>query len=171
MLFKKSKEMQEFAQKLGHDKVFFAEDFVLLRETSKKELLKRIQEAGRRKLMTIYMPESEEMLRFALEKSGVDMVCGLEKINPKDSVHYVRGGLDQVLCAIAAEKGKVIGFSFSDVLHSPERGKLLARVMFNARLCRKYKVKMRLISLASSEREMRSAKDLSAFSRILGVQP
>ena len=69
VLIKKSKETQEFAQKLGFSKVFFSEDFVLLKEKSKKELLKRIQEANQRKLKTIYVPESEEMLRFVLEKA------------------------------------------------------------------------------------------------------
>ncbi len=169
MLIKKSKETQEFAQKLGFSKVFFSEDFVLLKEKSKKELLKRIQEANQRKLKTIYVPESEEMLRFVLEKSPVDAVCGVELIHPKDSFHFVRGGLDQVLCSIAADKNKTILFSFADVLNSSERGKLLARMVFNVKLCRKYKVRMQLVSFASSELEMRSAKDLEAFGRILGM--
>ena len=169
MLIKKSKEAQEFAQKLGYSKVFFSEDFVLLKEKTEKELLKKIREARQRKLRTIYVPESEEMLRFALEKSDIDMICGIEQIHPKDSFHFLRGGLDQVLCVIAANKDKTIVFSFTDALHSSERGKLLARVRSNIKLCRKYKVKMQLISLASSEMEMRSAKDLEAFGRILGI--
>lgn len=169
VLIKKSKETQEFAQKLGYSKVFFSEDFVLLKEKTEKELLKKIREAHQRKLRTIYVPESEEMLRFALEKSDIDLVCGLEHIHPKDSFHFTRGGLDQVLCVIAAEKDKTILFSFADILHSSERGKLLARMRSNIKLCRKYKVKMQLISLASAELEMRSAKDLEAFGRILGI--
>lgn len=169
MFIKKSKEAQEFAQKLGFSKVFFSDDFVLLKEKSKKELLKRIQEANQKRLKIIYVPESEEMLRFALEKSNIDMVCRIEQIHPKDSLHFMRGGLDQVLCIIAAEKNKTVALSFADVLNSYERGKLLARMRFNVKLCRKYKVRVQLISLASSEMEMRSAKDLEAFGRILGI--
>ena len=109
------------------------------------------------------------MLRFVLEKSDVDIVYGMETIHPKDSMHFVRGGLDQVLCKIAAEKGKILAFSFSDILNSSSQGKLLARIMFNVKLCKKYKVPMMVCSFAASKEEMRSAKDLQALGRILGV--
>ena len=40
------------------------------------------------------------------------IVFGIEKIHPKDSLHYPKSGLDPVLCKIAADRGKIIGFSF-----------------------------------------------------------
>ena len=106
------------------------------------------------------------MLRFILEKTAVDMVYGLEMIHPSDSVHYVRGSLDQVLCQIAAAKGKMIGFSFSSLLHSSD-GKLLGRMKQNMKLCKKYKVKMILSNFSVSPEELRSKKDLAAFQRVL----
>ena len=108
------------------------------------------------------------MLRFALEKTSVDIVMGMENINPRDSVHFVRGGLDQVTCKIAKERGKIIAFSFSDVLNSRDRGKLLARIMFNIKLCKKYKVKMLFSNFSTSLNEIRSAKDLQGFWKVLG---
>ncbi len=93
----------------------------------------------------------------------------MEKIHPKDSLHFVRGGLDQVLCKIAAERGKIIGFSFAELLNSSDQAGWLSRVKANVRLCRKYKVKMLLSTFAVAKMELRSRKDLEAFSRIVGI--
>ncbi len=169
MFMKKSAEIDKLAAELGFTKVNFSEnDFVALKGKTPKELLKEIEKARSKKLKTAFKADSEEMLRFALEKSQIDIVYGTEHIHPKDSLHFVRGGLDQVLCAIASEKGKIMAFSFNEILNSPERGKLLARIMFNVKLCKKYKVSMAWCSFASTELEMRSAKDLQALGRILG---
>ncbi len=169
VFMKKSTEAEKLAADLGFVKLHFLDsDFVLLKGKTPKELTKEIDTAINKKLKTVLKADSEDMLRFALEKSGVDVVYGMESINPKDSLHYVRGGLDQVLCKLAAEKGKILAFSFSEILNSSERGKLLARIMLNVKLCKKYKVSMVFCSFANVKEEMRSAKDLQAFGRILG---
>jgi len=171
-LMKKNVELEKLAFELGFVKAHFVDtDFVLLKAKTPKELLKEVEQARNKKLKTIYKTDSEEMLRFALEKSKVDIVYGIENIHPKDSLHFVRGGLDQVLCTFAAEKGKILAFSFSELLNASdkERGKLLARMMFNIKLCKKYKVPIVLASFAASREEMRSAKDLQALGRILGL--
>lgn len=165
-LMQKSKELEEFSVSLGFEKTLFLDaDFVLVK--SKQEMLKP------NKKLTIYEAESEkkeaeELLRFALEKSKVNIVFGLEKIHPRDSVHFVRGGLDQILCKIAAERGKTIGFSFSEVLNAEEPRKILKRMAFNIGLCRKYGVKMLFSTFARNKNEFRSARDLEAFFRVLG---
>lgn len=170
VFMKKSIEIENLAAELGFTKVHFLDsDFVLLKGKTQKELLTEIENARNKRLKTIFKADSEEMLRFALEKNGVDIVYGMENIHPKDSLHFVRGGLDQVLCKIAAEKGKILAFCFSEMLNSTERGKLLARIMLNIKLCKKYKVAMILGSFAVSQEEMRSAKDLEALGRILGL--
>ena len=170
VLMKKSAEIEKLASELGFTKVHFLEnDFVVLKGKNPKELLKEIRNARDKKLKTAFKANSEEMLRFALEKMPVDIVYGMELIHSKDSVHFVRGGLDQVLCTLAAEKGKIIAFSFTEILNSSERAKLLARIMFNLKLCRKYRVPIAWGSFASTRMEMRSAKDLQALGRVLGA--
>ena len=170
VFMKKSAEIEKLASELGLTKVRFLDsDFVILKGKTQKELLKEIQNARNKKLKTIFKADSEEMLRFALEKNGVDIVYGMETLHPKDSMHFVRGGLDQVLCKIAAEKGKTLAFSFSYLLNSSDKGKLLARIMFNIKLGKKYKVPMMFCSFAGSQEELRSAKDLQAFGRVLGM--
>lgn len=137
----------------------------LIEGKTKKELLSNLKiNKGK---TTVYRALSEEMLRFALERTDVDIVLGMEGIHYKDHTHYPRGGLDQITSKIAAAKGKTIGFSFADILRSKDRGRLLGRMMLNIRLCKKYNVKMVFSSFASSKSEMRSTKDLEAFWRIL----
>ncbi len=170
VFMKKNAEAEKLAIELGFTKVNFIDsNFVILKGKTQKELLKEIESARNKKLKTVFKADSEEMLRFALEKNGVDIIYGMESINPKDSLHFVRGGLDQVLCNIAAEKEKILAFSFADILNSSDRAKLLARIMFNVKLCKKYKVQMMLSSFAGSREEMRSAKDLQALGRVLGI--
>ena len=140
------------------------EDYLILTGGTKKEVLKKTR-ASKKKV--VYRPVTEEMLRFVIEKVPVDIVLGAELINPKDSVHFVRGGLDQITCKIAAKNAKTIGFSFEDILNTKNRPQLMARMSFNLKLCKKYKVKTLFASFSENSY---SANDLAAFSRVLQKQ-
>jgi len=165
LLLKRTEELEKLSKELGFTKTYFLEDLVIIKAETKKELLKMIKDVKKKK--TIFRPVSEELLRFALERTKVDMILGAETINPKDSVHFVRGGLDQITCKIAAAKKKGIGFSFSDILNSKNQGKLLARMKLNLRLCKKYKVDVVFSNFSNSKEEIRAAKDLKEFLDIL----
>jgi RNase P/RNase MRP subunit p30 len=170
VLMKKSKELEDFCYSLGYEKTWFLDsEFVLLEGNNKKKILQLTQQAHARKIRAIYSASDEEMLRFVLEKTDVDLVCGFEKIHPKDSTHFLRGGLDQILCKIAHDREKILLFSFALILNSTERGKLLGRMMFNISLCKKYGVKFMLNNFCSERLELRSAKDLEAMGRVLGI--
>lgn len=168
LLMKRSKELEELSKNLGFSENWFLDThFVLLEGRNKKALLQQAQQAKAKKLYVVYKASEEEVLRFVLEKVPVDVVFGIETIHAKDSVHFVRGGLDQILCSIIQNESKTIGFSFSALLNSTERSKLLGRMMFNMKLCQKYNVKTLLSTFANSPWEIRSRKDLEAMGRIL----
>ena len=170
VFMKRSAEIEKLAAELGFTEVNFLDsEFVILKSKTATEFLKEIGQAKNKKLKTIFKADSEEMLRFVLERTSIDIVYGMETIHPKDSTHFVRGGLDQVLCTIAAEKNKILAISFADILNSQDRKKFLARIKFNVKLCKKYKVQIMLCSFAESGEGMRSAKDFQAFGRILGL--
>ena len=82
-------------------------------------------------------------------------------------------GLDQVLCAIAAAKKKMIGIDIAALIttHGRKRAVLLGRVMQNIALCRKYKVSMALCSFARTPWQMRSSQDIAAVGETLGMHP
>jgi len=161
ILLKKTKELEDLCISLGFTETLFLEDLTLIEAKTNKDLQKKFSK------FTIVKPVTEELLRFALEKSKVDLIYGMEFIHPKDSVHYVRGGLDQIMCKIAAGKGKIIGFSFSDVLHAKNQPKLLGRMRANLRLCKKYNVNVFFGNFSVKQEEIRSKKDLVAFLRTL----
>ena len=165
LFLKASTELEELSRKLGYEKTLFLEsDFVEV-HGSQKEILTQIRRAKQQKKITVAKPISEGELRFLLEKTAIDLVYGLEGLHEKDSLYFPRGGLDQVLCALA--RGKTIGFSFSNLLNGADRPRLLQRMMFNMELCRKYNVKSLLSTFASNMMDMRATKDLEAVWRVL----
>lgn len=169
VLMKEDKEAEELGKRLGFDKTLFLEkDFVLVSGNNPKELLKEINQARKKNLPVIAKPSSEELLRFALEKTPASLVFGQELISSQDSLFHPRGSLDQVTCQIAKDKNKMIGFSFADILNSGERGKIIGRMMFNLKLCRKYKVKVFFGNFSEDIWEMRGSHDLRAFFEMLG---
>lgn len=160
-------EIEALSKQLGFIRTLFLDkDFLLLETKSKKEILDTFSRAKGK--LIIYRPTDEETLRFVLEKTPIKIIFGAEFIAAKDSLHHVRGGLDQVSCTIAAEKEKIIAFSFADLLLAENRGKVLARMKFNIKLCRKYNVKTFFSTFAGNKWELRSAKDLEALWRVLG---
>jgi RNase P/RNase MRP subunit p30 len=168
LLTKHTPQLEQLSTQLGFTKTLFLErDFIVLDGNNKKALLQAVDRAHSKKLKVIYAATSEDMLRFIIEKTHVDIVIGMEHIFDKDSLHYVRSGLDQILCTFAKDKNKTIGFPFADILHSPNRPQLLRRIMFNIFLCKKYKLPVLFSNFSTNIHEMRSAKDLAALERVL----
>jgi len=78
-------------------------------------------------------------------------------------------GLNDVICKLAKKNQVAVGFSFSSILNSKNRVELLANMMQNIRLCRKYKVIMVMASFAHNKYEMRHGRDLLNFCKVLGM--
>ena len=168
ILFDGDENSRELSLSLEFAHLFcIGKDFEIINASSKKELLLKVRQLQQKRKVVFFKPATEEMLRFALEKTTVNGVIGVEEIYPSDSVHYLRGGLDQILCKIARENGKKIVFSFSSILNSAHRSRLLARIIFNLELCRKYKIQTVFGNFSLVQGEMRSAPDLLAFRRVL----
>ncbi|MDP3734066.1 MAG: hypothetical protein Q8R37_02465 [Nanoarchaeota archaeon] len=170
VLLKKSTELVEMSTSLGFTRTYCADDFLFFSGGTKKEMLKKLRGAYQKGLITIYHPVTEEMLRFALERTTVNILIGIEFIHPKDSFHFVRGGLDQVLCTIAAKNKKMIAFSFQEILSSKNRSQLLGRMAFNLELCKKYNLKTIFSNFSSEATSLRSAADLASFQKVLEKQ-
>jgi len=165
LLLPPSLELEELSRGLGFNKTLFLDQDILLVKGNFKEILNQCKLAKGKK--TIYLAENEETLRLVVEKSPVDIIMGMEKIYSKDSLHYPKAGLNQVLGKIGAEKGKVFGFSFSEMLNSKNSSRLMHRMSFNLGVCKKYKVKVVFSNFSRSAQEMRSAADLEAVKRVL----
>lgn len=107
--------------------------------------------------------------RKIVETKNIDILISPEKIRVKDFMHSRDSGLNQVLCKLAKKNEIAIGFDFNLVLKAKNRAVIIGRMMQNVKLCRKYKVKMVLLSGAFNELEMRNPKDLISFGIVLGM--
>jgi len=96
-----------------------------------------------------------------------DIVFGFEFVEPYDSLHYRRSGLNQVLCKIANEKDVAFGIPFSMFSNSKQLGRLKA----NIKMMQKYKNKVIIASFAHSPYEMRAFHELLSFGIVFGFRP
>ncbi len=164
-----SAETETISKQLGFSRtLFLKQEIISVQGKTQRELLAAAKKAAKQGKILLYKATTEELLRFALEKAPIHAVWGTEQLHEKDSVHYVRSGLDQVLCKLAAENKKTIAFSFHDILNSTDRPQLLARIIFNINVCKKYKVKMFFSSFAEDKWGLRSAHDLASLWKVLG---
>ncbi len=105
----------------------------------------------------------------AVSSRKTDILIMAENIFSNDKTHHRNSGLNHLICKLAKENNVAIGFSFSNLLNSTNISRVLGRMKQNVRLCRKYKIRMMIGSFAENEFEMRTAKDLMAFGRALGM--
>ncbi|MEK6952336.1 MAG: RNase P subunit p30 family protein [Nanoarchaeota archaeon] len=109
--------------------------------------------------------------RKIVENKKVDIFLSPEKTRTKDFMHSRDSGLNQVLCKLARKNEITVGFNFNDILKSRNRSLILGKMIQNVELCRKYNVKMVILSGAKNRYELRSAKDLVSFGRVIGMTP
>lgn len=110
--------------------------------------------------------------RFVVEKTSATALVDVEHIHAKDHLHFRRSGLDQVLCAFAAEKHTAIISSLRhlfEVGRAEQRALVLGRMMQNIRFCQKYNVPYGLVSFASEPSEMKGAHDIRSLLITLGM--
>ncbi len=115
----------------------------------------------------IVLGGDDKINRSALENKKVDILLSPELNDKKDSFHYRKSGLNQVLCKLAKKNDIAIGFDFSLLLRTEERAKILGRMFFNYKLCKKYKVKMIFSNFSKSKFEQRNKDCMRVFERIL----
>lgn len=168
------KELIELSKKLGFTSIilcynFFDKEFFkfISKEKGVKTalLVKNQTEAQRYKGKADYLVGVGERALF--ENKNVSFITNLENIDKKDSVHYRKSGLNQVLCKIAKEKKKTILINFNLLLNARDAGVVLGRMLQNVRFMEKYKVSYQVISGAQYWYEMRSRKDLESFKLFL----
>src|SRR3989344_3633957 len=108
----------------------------------------------------------EKILSLIINDKKVNLIINVENSAHKDFMHARNSGLNQVLCKILKERDITVGFSF-DAVHNKEgmdRAILLGRMMQNARICRKFKVKTAVIDFQG-----RCEKDLNSFGACIGL--
>jgi RNase P/RNase MRP subunit p30 len=113
----------------------------------------------------------DSLTRYAVERSLVDGIVGLETDPRRDLLHHRRSGLDQTLARFASKHKVSILFNFNLILNSKGiwRAVILGRMAQNARICKKYEVPIMLVSGAKKLDELRTPGELISFGRLLGL--
>lgn len=165
------KKFIKIAEKLGFEGLVFL--------YNKPKNIKRLQSTTRLRLYTasakgkadIAVAEGRDNARHLLEKTGVDVVYGLEREDGKDHTHYRYSGMNHVLAKIAHDRGKIVCFNIGKIASNTgmKRTRLMGRMMQNIKLCRKYDVKVCAASFAHSPYQMRAAGDIEALLKVMGM--
>ena len=141
------KKIQAHAKELGFQHVL-----------GKKDIL--VREGG-----------SEDQNRAYVSDRNIAILMNPEAKSQIDKMHSRRSGLNQVLAKLAKENDVAIGFGFRSLLYvdSVTRAMILGRMKQNVKICQKSGTKMIVCSYASDLKELRGAKDLVAFARVIGM--
>ena len=100
-------------------------------------------------------------------ESNVDFIVGLESSDRSDSFHYRSTSLNQVHAVLSRQNNSTVVFDFNALFE--ESFIILGRMLQNAVLVRKYRLKHSVFSMARNPLEMRSHNILDALKKILGL--
>ena len=146
------------------------QDLQFIDERDWKKFLRILERTKRQKKSVLVRVHDEKQLVHALEKSHCKYILGSEKVHHKDSVHYVRSGLDLGILRTAKRRGKTICFSFCDFTKESKinlAGRLLARMKQSMALCRKEKVDVEVRCFCGSSKCEHDPKQIKSFERVV----
>jgi len=168
-------EFIDMALLLGYSEIVFLTNNIRYEYKSgrikicKAYLLKDTSEIKKARKSFDYMFASSGRNFF---ESKVDFIIDAEKNDSRDSFHYRKTSLNQVHAKLCKENDIFVVFGFGSLLKVtsiPQLNVVLGRMMQNAVLIKKYKIKHESFSMASSPLMMRSRNLLDAFSRVIGL--
>jgi len=161
--------LKEMGDRLGYKDLVFVYDALPTNAANAAVLClpKRISAVHKKGALAVVA--GSVYAREAIERRA-DMIVDIED-DRKDSLHYRRSGLNQVLCRIAARNNVAVCFSLASILHAKgfDRAVLLGRMRQNIMLCRKFNVSMRIASFAKDPLRMRGPAELISFFHVLGM--
>lgn len=144
VLIGRDEDLENFARKLGFNKLIFKEDFDKL---------------------GIVISKDYDTNRRLIERKKIKILVDVHMNNFKDNLHFRSSGLNQVICKLMNKNNVALGISLASI----ENGLMLGRIKQNIKLCRKYKVKMKFFSFAKGKYEMRAREDMIPFLRAIGM--
>jgi len=109
--------------------------------------------------------------RRVIESLKVDYLVSPEALTRFDNLKQRDGGLNHVVAKMAKEKGIKIVVDIRDIsgLKGKEKGKRIAKIMQNIRICRKVGCKIRIASLGRRKGEVVDENGRKSFGVSLGM--
>jgi len=163
-------EFIEMAKKLGYSALCFVYNDTKQIPKSDLDIIPGVLVKDRKRSKKALVLRQSTYSREAVE-AGPDIVFGVEDSNSADYIHQRKSGLNHVICRLANEKKVAIGFMFSHLLDKHMRIRILGRMAQNIKLCRKFKVRTVIASMADDPYNMRSPKDILSLFIDQGFHP
>ena len=155
-------ELTNLAKTFGYTHALFQnKDFVYGEVSTVKDAQKLVSLASSLKVLSIAKITSDNY-REIIEKTNLTMITGIDQIASSDSLHQVRGGVDQVIAPLLKARNITLLIPFTDILHNPS-AKTIARMRFNIYVAKKYKVNIILSSICLSKHDLRTVNDIHTF--------
>jgi len=146
VLMRKNEYVEKLARHLGFGRVFFLEDFKNLKIEKGKDI---------------------NYNRRLIESRKINVLLNPQDYEKEDSIKQRKIGVNHILLKLANKNKVLIGLSldqFSDVMK-------LGRIIELIKLCRKYKVKIAVFSLAKTRYGLSGANDIISLLKICGMTP
>lgn len=128
-----------------------------------EEARRLIDKAANKKEKIVVQGRDAEFNRKMLENKKVNMLI-LSHTDKHDKLKERDSGLNQVLCKIARDKGKLLAIDFSELKNSEdkEQGKILGRIRQNLKLIKKYKCNLVILNKPDK-------RNLQSLLQVLGL--
>lgn len=97
------------------------------------------------------------------------LLTGFETLEKKDSLHYPKSGMNQVIAKLMKKNNNSYVFPLDLILNSENPEQLLRRAALNLRLANKYKFGVVLASFAKKETDQRSPELIRGLVESLGL--
>lgn len=139
---------------------------VFIEEENFDKARKRIRESKNAEI--IFSGNNDETNRKVIEKEPISILLIKQK-GRRDKQKQRDSGLNSVLAKIAKKRNIKIGISFDELIDSrgKEKTEILSRIEQNIKICKKEKLKMKIIAL--NEKNKRNDYDLKALGLVLGI--
>jgi len=157
------KKFIEIAEKLGTKALLFLYD-------KKPKDLNDLQKETKVKLFFDSKKNFAVGERKNVENKNIKFLYGFEELEEKDSVHYRRSGMNQVIGKLMKDKKKILVIDMEKIISAKRNEVLLGRLKQNLVLAKKYKLDLIICSFATKPENLRSGKDYEALIRVMGFQ-
>lgn len=108
--------------------------------------------------------------RFNVEKYSYPIHYGFEHFNKKDSMHYRRSGMNQVIGKLMKEKNKIYAIAAEPIINSKTPHIILGKLSLNLKIARKYGFKVIIAGMNKNPNLIRSGHQLKAIIDMLGYE-
>lgn len=134
---------------------------VIIEASDWEELKEEIKSERTEADILAFKGGDEELNRKAVEQSEIDVILHPEK-NRKNS------GINQVIAKKASKNNVAIGYDFAHLYNSNKREKIMSQWRQSLKILEKYNAPYLITTSASSRKDIRAPRDLSAVIEVLG---